>query len=153
MKEKDFIRLEQLEHELRPVRKLLSIRRPELGWVRAIREALGMSSPQLAKRIGITAAQSIEDMQEDEVDGTIRLNTLHRLAEGLDCQLVYALVPRKSFQDIRRDRATAIARRLISRVSHSMKLEDQGVSTEAELKELERRVSKLLAGNPRALWD
>jgi predicted DNA-binding mobile mystery protein A len=153
MKEKDSLKIEQLERVLRPHRKLLAVTRPPLGWVRAIREVLGMSSPQLARRMGIRAAQSVEDMQKDELTGTIKLQTLGKLARALDCELVYALVPRKSLDEIRREQATRVAKRLIKRVSHSMSLEDQAVSREAEHRELARRIDRLLAGNPKALWD
>lgn len=153
MKEKDFIRIEQLERSLGPYRALLLMKRPRLGWVRAMREALGMSSPQLARRMQIKAAQSVEDMQKDEVSGSIKLQTLAKLADALECDLVYALVPRKPIPDIRRDQATAIARKHIGRVSHSMSLEDQAVSSEAEQSEFARRVHKLLYGNPKKLWD
>jgi predicted DNA-binding mobile mystery protein A len=153
MKEKDILKIEQLEQMLRPARKLQELQRPRLGWVRAIREALGMSSPQLARRVGIKAAQSVEDMQKDEVSGVIKLQTLRKLARALDCELVYALVPRKSLEEIRRDQATSVAKRLIKRVSHSMSLEDQAISREAEQRQLERRIEKLLAGSPKALWD
>jgi predicted DNA-binding mobile mystery protein A len=112
-----------------------------------------MSSPQLARRVGIKAAQSVEDMQKDEVSGVIKLQTLRKLARALDCELVYALVPRKSLEEIRRDQATSVAKRLIKRVSHSMSLEDQAIGREAEQRQLERRIEKLLAGSPKALWD
>ena len=153
MKEKDSLKIEQLEQMVRPYRKLLDLPRPRLGWVRGIREALGMSSPQLARRMGIRAAQSVEDMQKDELSGAIKLQTLGKLARALDCEIVYALVPRKPLEETRRDQAALVAKRLIRRVSHSMSLEDQAVSREAEQKELERRIERLLAGNPKALWD
>ncbi len=153
MNEKDILKIEQLEEVLRPARKLLEVQRPRLGWIRAIREALGMSSPQLARRMGIRAAQSVEDMQKDELSGAIKLQTLGKLARALDCELIYALVPCRPLEEIRRDQATRVAGRLIRRVSHSMSLEDQAVSKEAEQRELERRIAKLLTGNPKALWD
>lgn len=153
MKERDLLRLEQLDRALAPYRDLVSIPRPRLGWVRAIREALKMSSPQLAKRLRIKSAQSVEDMQKNEVSGAITLKTLGKIAEALDCQLVYAFVPRKPLQDILRDRAMEIARAQLARVSHSMKLEEQGVSQESEKSALNRRVDKLLSGNPKKLWE
>jgi predicted DNA-binding mobile mystery protein A len=153
MKDKDSLRLEQIEETLRPYRRLLDLQLPRRGWVHAIKEALGMSNRQLAGRVGVKASQTVEDMQEYEVSGTIKLQTLRKLANALDCQLVYALVPRKPLKQIRRDRARVVASRLLKRVSHSMRLEDQGVSKRMEDSELDRRVEKLLAGNPKALWD
>ncbi|HWX41639.1 MAG TPA: mobile mystery protein A [Blastocatellia bacterium] len=153
MKDKDLLRLEQLDRALAPYLDLAGLTRPKLGWVRAIREALGMSSPQLAKRLRIRAAQSVEDMQKDEATGAITLKTLGKVAEALDCQLVYVFVPRKPLHDILRERATEIARAQLARVSHSMKLEEQGVSSESEQSALNRRVDRLLSGNPKKLWD
>ena len=152
MKDKDLLRIEQLEDALRPYRKLVGLQPPRRGWVRAIKEALGMTSQQLATRVGVTAPQTVEDMQEYEVSGTIKLQTLRKLAEALDCQLVYALVPRKPLEEIRRARARLLAARFLKRVSHTMKLEDQAVSKRMEESELNRRIEKLLAGSPKALW-
>jgi predicted DNA-binding mobile mystery protein A len=112
-----------------------------------------MSSPQLAKRMSIKAAQSVEDMQKDEVSGAIKLQTLMKIAKALDCDLVYALVPRQPLHEVLRDRATEIARRQVGRVSHTMRLEDQEVSPHAEQSELNRKIDKLLTGNPKKLWD
>ena len=153
MKDKDLLRIQQIEDSLAPYRNLLNLQLPRRGWVRAIREALGMTSRQLAARIGVRAPQSVEDMQEYEVSGTIKLQTLRKLAEALECRLVYALVPREPLEDIRRGRARVVARRLLKGVSHSMSLEDQAVSKKMEESELNRRIERLLAGNPKALWD
>jgi predicted DNA-binding mobile mystery protein A len=153
MKDTDLLRLEQLERALAPYRDLVGIPRPRLGWVRAIREALGMSSRHLAKRMQIKAAQSIEDMQKDEVSGAITLKTLGKLAAALNCEVVYALVPRKPLHDLLQDRAMEVARAQLARVSHSMKLEDQGLTHESELSALHRRANRLLSGSPRKLWD
>jgi len=153
MKDKDFLRIEQIEGAVRPYRKLIELQPPRGGWVRAIKESLGMTNKQLAKRIGVKASQSVEDMQEYEVSGTIKLQTLRKLATALECRLVYALVPREPLEEIRRERARMVARRQLKRVSHTMSLEDQAISKRAEESELNRRVEKLLAGNAKALWD
>lgn len=153
MKDKDFLRLQQIDDALAPYRSLIDLQPPTRGWVRVIKEALGMTSRQLASRIGVRAPQTVEDMQEYEASGTIKLQTLRKLAAALDCQLVYALVPRKPLEEIRKEQARLVAQRLLKRVSHSMKLEDQAVSKKMEESELNRRVERLLAGSPKALWD
>lgn len=153
MKDTDLLRFEQLDRAIAPYRDLVGNPRPRLGWVRAIREALGISSPQLARRMGLKAAQSIEAMQKSEVSGAITLKTLGRLAEALDCEVVYALVPRKPLRDLLQERAMEVARAQLGRVSHSMKLEEQGLTRESELSALGRRAERLLSGSPRKLWD
>lgn len=153
MKDNDILRLEQLEETIRPFRAVIDTQKPRGGWVRAMREALGMTNVQLAKRLGRKAPQTIEDMQEYEVTETIKLRTLRELANALGCRLVYALVPAKPLDEMRRDQARRVAARLLRTASHSMRMEDQGVSTTEEERELERQIRRLLSGNPKKLWD
>src|SRR5260221_10541553 len=127
MKDKDLLRLHQLEETLKPYRKVAAAPIPHGGWIRAVREALGMTNVQLARRLD-KAPQTIEDIQKSEVNGTVQLKTLRELAEAMGCRLVYAVVPRKPLLQVRRDRAREKALRSLRAISHSMKLEDQGVS-------------------------
>jgi|SRR5579871_146843 len=97
---------------------------PPKGWIRAIRDALGMSSEQLARRVSLRS-QSIDDWEKTEANGSIQLATLRRAADALDCTLVYALIPKTSLEATVQSRARRIAMRELRRVAHTMKLEDQ----------------------------
>ena len=122
---------------------------PVRGWIKAIREALGMSTSQLAHRLKIKQP-SLVSLEQSEARGSIELATLRRVAEALDCTLVYALVPNKPLETMVHDRARAFARRRHEHVEHSMLLEDQKVSAksaEARLEEILRET------NPRLFWD
>ena len=70
---------------------------PVRGWIKAVREALGMTTAQLAKRLGMKQP-SVVAIEQSEAKGTIELATLRRVAEALDCTLVYALVPNKPLE-------------------------------------------------------
>lgn len=108
-----------------------------------------MSTAQLAKRLGIRQP-SLVALEQSEAKGTIELATLRRVAEALDCTIVYALVPNKPLETMLRDRARAFARRRRAPVEHSMLLEDQKVTAkdaEARLDEIVRET------NPRLFWD
>src|SRR5476651_2232187 len=96
---------------------------PPKGWIRAIRDALGMSGVQLGKRLKVSP-QTVDAMEKSEAAGTIQLNTLKRAAEAMDCTLVYAFVPRTSLENTIKSRARQIATTALARVSHTMKLED-----------------------------
>jgi predicted DNA-binding mobile mystery protein A len=122
---------------------------PPKGWVRAIRDALGMSLRQLGDRVGMTP-QAVSYLEESEANGTVSLNTLRRAAEALDCVVVYALVPKTSLTEMVERRARDIAMRAIGRVSHSMALEDQQVD-----RDLESRIQRYIANavTDRNLWD
>jgi predicted DNA-binding mobile mystery protein A len=152
MKDKDLLRLHQLEETLKPFRNVARAPTPTGGWIRAIREALGMTNVQLARRLG-KASQTIEDIQKSEVNGTVQLKTLREIAGALGCEVAYALVPPKPLPQIRRDRAREKALRSLRTVSHSMKLEDQGVNAKEEKRQLEIMIERLLAGNPKKLWE
>jgi predicted DNA-binding mobile mystery protein A len=97
---------------------------PPKGWVRAIRDALGMTGVQFAKRLGIRP-QSVDALETSEANGSIQLKTLRRAAEALGCTLVYALVPKTSLESRVHERARKIAMRDLGRVAHTMKLEAQ----------------------------
>jgi predicted DNA-binding mobile mystery protein A len=111
---------------------------PPKGWIRAIRDALGISSQQLARRASVRSSQSIDDWEKTEANDSIQLKTLRRAAEAMDCILVYALVPKTSLEDAVRSRARKIAMRDLGRVAHTMRLEDQGTDdsdSEAQIDE------------------
>lgn len=123
---------------------------PPKGWVRAIRDALGMTGVQFAQRLQIRP-QSVAALEKSEATGSIQLKTLRRAAEALDCTLVYALVPNTSLDGVTRTRARKIAMRELGRVSHTMKLEAQGTgdaNLEARIEAYVRDVLK-----DRDLWN
>jgi len=127
--------------------------RPPKGWIRALREALGMSAGQLARRAGVSR-ETIATLERSEAKGTITLTSLDKLARALGCRVVYAVVPDGgSATELRRTRALEVARRDLAPVSHSMRLEQQGLSGERERRQLERHAQALLAGSPRRLWE
>jgi predicted DNA-binding mobile mystery protein A len=121
---------------------------PVRGWIKAIREALGMSSAQLAKRLGMKQP-TLTAIEQSELKGTIQLTTLRRVAAAMDCTLVYALVPNKSLESIVREQARKVARRRLQSVEHSMALEQQAVSPKGFEKRLDALASEI---SPRALW-
>jgi predicted DNA-binding mobile mystery protein A len=123
---------------------------PPKGWIRAIRDALGMSGVQFASRLGVRP-QSVDALEKSEAIGSIQLKTLRRMAEALDCTLVYALVPKTSLEDAVRERARKIAVRDLRRVAHTMKLEAQATGDA----DLEARIEAYIRDviKDRDLWD
>jgi predicted DNA-binding mobile mystery protein A len=124
-------------------------RAPSRGWIRAIREALGMSTAQLAKRMGVRQP-SIVGLERSEEKGSVELATLRRAAEALGCSLVYVLVPNELLEMTIRERARAFLRRRRQPVEHTMLLEDQQVrGTESDL----QADDIIRETNPRLFWD
>lgn len=132
---------------LRPIDKFAV---PPKGWVRAIRDALGMSGAQLAARLGVKAP-SVVALEQSETADTIRLETLRKAALALDCQLVYALVPNKPLTDMVAERAQAKALGVIGGVSHSMTIENQQVFDDNLEERIQNFISETL--RDRDLWE
>jgi predicted DNA-binding mobile mystery protein A len=141
-----------IDRRLHPLMNAGDLSNPGRGWIRAIREALGMTTSQLANRLGI-AQPSAVGMEKSEALRSITLETLERAARALDCTLVYALVPRKPLEQMVQERARKKARERLHAISHSMALEDQRVPTEDEQDQLERLANKLIDGPGSALWN
>ena len=123
--------------------------RPNRGWIRALRDALGMSSADLARRMGISQ-QRVPAIERGEQDMTIKLDTLMRAADALDCELVYALVPRTSLDGMVKDQARRQAAGLLRRITQHSRLEDQR-PTDADLAEQVEELAAELA-DKRGLW-
>jgi predicted DNA-binding mobile mystery protein A len=123
---------------------------PPKGWLRAIREALGMTGVQFAQRLGIRP-QSVEALEKSEASASIQLNTLRRAAEALDCTLVYALVPNKPLEEMVKERTRKIAIGDLERVAHTMKLEAQSTGTADMAERIEAYIRDVL--KERDLWN
>jgi predicted DNA-binding mobile mystery protein A len=140
-----------LERRLAPLRGL-NLARPQRGWLRAMREALAMTTRQLAQRMG-KVQSAVVDMEKSEAREAISLTSLRQAAEAMDCVLVYAIIPKEPIDDILRARATNVAAQQLARASHTMALENQSLSPADQEAERERLIDELLRGPTTRLWD
>jgi predicted DNA-binding mobile mystery protein A len=140
----------QLDETLGPWRQLPGAT-PASGWLRAIRLALGLTTRQLAVRVGVSQS-AVVDVEGSEARGDVTLATLQRYADALNCDVRYVLVPRQPLQDMLHRRADEVARQQVERVEHSMALEGQSTSTEFREAEVARLRAKLLDDKPSRLW-
>jgi len=126
--------------------------RPPRGWIRAIREGLGMTTGQLAKRLGVRQPRVIE-LEHGEGTGNITVKSLERAAEALGCRLVYILVPEEPLGETIRKRASVVAERQLTSVEQTMRLEAQGVNDKAQREEAHQRLVEKLLRRPARIWD
>ena len=145
------LRLEQVQATLSGYADLVKRQPPTRGWLKLIREALGRTERQQAQRLGISGA-TLHKSEQSEAEDRISLGQLRKLADGLDCELVYALVPRRPLTDVVQERARAIAMEEVGSVAHTMGLEDQRPSADRLRKQVERRTEELLRGRWSDLW-
>jgi predicted DNA-binding mobile mystery protein A len=143
---------EQLDKQLAAFQPLAGASRPPGGWVRAIRETLGMTTRQLADRMGISQPTLVR-LEKSEAAGTITLSSLERAAQALGCRVVYALVPHKPLAETIENRAFALAEAQLAAVEQTMRLEAQGVSDPKQRKQARRQLAQDLLRRPARLWD
>ncbi len=147
--EKKLIR-EQLDKRLKS--PLITLLHSENGWLKLLREALGMSTAQLAKRVGIDQSR-ISRIENAEIDGDLKLSSLKKVAEGLNMKFVYGFVPNDSLENIVVQQAKKIAKKRMERVNKTMRLEEQELSIEEKAKAFDDLVQKILIDNPKDFWD
>lgn len=129
--------------------KIISI--PKSGWVKAVRESLGMTSQQLAERMGIQQSGVIL-LEQREVDKKITLETLQRAAQAMGCELVYAVVPKESLEKIVDDQSKVIAKKILQGTLHTMELEQQGAGKAETDLHFEELASELKNKLDSRLW-
>lgn len=99
---------------------------PKQGWIKSIRESLGMSANDLGTRLGITR-QSVLTLETSESEGRAGMASLKRAAEAMDCSFVYAFIPNSSLEEFVSKQIEKVVTEKIKNVSHTMKLEGQSV--------------------------
>jgi predicted DNA-binding mobile mystery protein A len=147
----NYLRLEQLQGALAAYQALRAKRAPPRGWLKEIREALGLTERQQAARLGV-AGSTLHKSEQSEAEERITLAQLRKMADGLDCELVYALIPRTPLTDVVQARASQLAREEVYGVAHTMSLEDQRPTDERIQKQVARRAEELLRGKWSDLW-
>ncbi len=139
----------QLMSQLQP---LLIVKRPNVGWVQTIRKTLGMTNLQLARKCKLSK-QRILRIEKDEILGRTTIATLDKIAEQLGCTLVYSFVPKKDLVAIIEEQAQKRALEILSRVAHSMILEEQKVDIAMQKEQIEWLKDQLMKQNIKSLWD
>ena len=144
--------IERKIESLAPLRKYQA---PPSGWLKAIRGALGISTRQIAERIGIRH-EAIVQFEQSEVKGGVSLATLQKVARAMNCKLVYAIVPAEPFSDLEGiidDQALKTAASLVSRVDHTMRLEKQGTPEESSKKKVKEVAIELKSKMDSNFWS
>jgi predicted DNA-binding mobile mystery protein A len=83
----------QLDKEMRPFRVAHKQKHPTQELLRAVRQVLGVPMAELAKKAGVNRSV-IFRLERSERRGTISLRAMTRVANAMDCTVIYGIVPR-----------------------------------------------------------
>ncbi len=125
---------------------------PSNGWLRMVRNALGMSGTQLANRLGVTKAR-ISKAEQDELTGSVTLKTMQNMASAMNSRFVYAVVPENEIEEIIKKRAYKKAREQIKSASIQMALEAQALNDKQLAFAVDKLVSEIIEKMPSDLWN
>ena len=150
-KQLSIIQLRQLDERLEKVREIGALEAPSDGWIRTLRQALGMTTQQLAARMGVTR-QAVLQLELAEQRRTATWTTLRKAAGAMDCEVVYAVVPRGSLNQVLLRQGRKQAEQHVARISHSMKLDAHVVGPTEQERQVEELATYLAAERTRGLW-
>jgi predicted DNA-binding mobile mystery protein A len=92
--------------KLIPTSPIGEFARPSPGWLRTLRGTLGLTLAELAQRLKVTPP-AVRSFEQAEAEDRITLASLRRVADAMDCELIYALVPRSGVARPAADAAVA----------------------------------------------
>ena len=145
--------LEQIDRKILQLKSIEELAIPSSGWIKAIRKSLGMSMRQLGNRMGITA-QSVKEIEEREMHGTISIKVLKQFGNALNMKLVYGFIPtEESLESMINQKAMEMAREIVHRTSVSMKLENQENEPARINMAISEKANDLKSKMPRYLWN
>jgi predicted DNA-binding mobile mystery protein A len=145
------IQLRQLDERLEKVREIGALEPPSDGWIRTLRQALGMTTEQLADRMKVTR-QAVLQLELAEQRKTVTWTTLRKAATAMDCEVVYAVVPRGSLNQVLLRQGRKQAERHLRRIAHSMKLDAHVVGPAEEERQVDELAAQLATERSRGLW-
>ena len=125
---------------------------PQKGWIRAIREAIGMSGRQLGKRLNVSK-QRIHELENEELSGSVTIKTMRKAAEALQCIYIYGLIPHENLEQIVKNRAEYISKRKMKISNQTMMLENQQLSEKETEEMTHSQAEEMVNTLPQSLWD
>ena len=143
---------EQLDKRIESLKVFLSSGMPQQGWIKTIREALGLSARQLGKKAGFDQSR-ISRLENAEKNGNLKVSSLEKIAKGLNMRFVYGFVPEESLEQMVRAQAERIALKRLKTLNITMRLEKQELSSEEQKKALKDMIEKILVEQPKDFWD
>lgn len=153
MRNKKKLLIEQLDEKLTSFRGAGKVLVPQKGWIHTIRTTLNMTREQLGAKLDLTKG-AIQKIEERESTGQITINKLKFASRALDMQFVYGFVPKDgTIENLINLKAEKLARKIVLRTNHNMKLEDQGINEKRIDSSIKDLASEIKREMRRSLWD
>lgn len=141
------VQIRALDKKTKDLKSNLNIISHNSSWINTVREAIGMTAIQLANRLGITQPR-ISKMEVNEEN--LKISTMKKIAQALNCDFVYYFKPQNSFQEIVENQARKKAIEILQQVNLNMALENQSIVTDEVIEDL---VQELIYKDTKKIWE
>jgi predicted DNA-binding mobile mystery protein A len=136
----------------RAAASITGLKTPPEGWLRTVRNALGMSGTELAKKIGVTRAR-VTQAEHAELTGGITLKSMQTAAEAMGCRFVYAIIPPSGrIEDLITAQARKKAMAIVGTASKHMALENQALPNDKIAQQVESLTREIAQEMPTDFW-
>ena len=132
-------------------RQVTFLLRPQVGWLKTIRESLGMTLETFGSLLGVTRATA-HQIEGAEVSESITVKRLRAAANALNCDLSIQLVPRQPLNTMVRERAYKLANEEFKWLNHTMVLENQGIYDKDASDFIDKIAEDLIERKDSRLW-
>lgn len=134
------------------MRNFASSGMPKQGWIKTIREALGLTTTQLGQKAGMDQSR-VSRLEKAEKTGDLKLSSLQKIAAGLNMKFVYGFVPEGTLEEMVHAQAKRVALKRLEMLDNTMRLENQALSDEDRKKAMGDMIEKILVDNPKDFWE
>lgn len=124
----------------------------KVGWLRMMRQALGMSLEAFGARVGLETRSAALKLEKKIADETVSVRRLREAARAVGCRVEIHVVPELPIPEIARRQARLKAEARLARVQQSMRLENQAMDDAAYQRVLDDLTESYLARGKSALW-
>ena len=142
MKPPDKLAMKQIKKRLGKIHLLSKETQIRTGWISYIRQALCMTLAKLAERSGLNPS-TVHQIEKREWEGKVTLQTMQKIAHAMDCEFLYAIVPKNDLTLYLKQAATKKATAIIRKADVHMALENQKVHEAMKLR-IDRLAEDLL---------
>ena len=110
-----------------------------------------MTAKQLGKKIknrngqdGVSA-NSVLVLEKSEIQGNVTINTLSKAAEAMNCEFVYAIIPKMPLTKMFKNQLEYSTQKILDSTKATMKTEDQNFQEDEQTKK--QIANELIKGN------
>lgn len=135
----------------RAAKQLRGLPRPQAGWLAVVRHALGISGAQVAARMGVSR-NAIHQAERNEREEAITIAQMKKIAEAMDAEFVYAVIPKGSVEAVVQAQAYRIAEKRVLRAGAHMALENQSLSQAQIRRRVQQLADELVRNPPSDFW-